>query len=132
MWIERTPEEIKQWEKKAESEASSHGWLIAGTVWLLVSICLASGVSIFYGSGTIIATQTNVTGIFWFRFLLYGLLAAPFAYWVFRRERKKEHIKIKQRTVCPQCDTSASGNAGATCRCGGSFVLTSTVKWIEK
>ena len=132
MWIQRTPDEIALWQKRAEGEASSHGRLIAGISWLLVSIFGACGWTFLYSGGTGIVMQKEISGSFWMRLALFGLITAPFFYWIFRYERRKELAKIKLRTVCPQCDTPASGNAGTACKCGGSFVLTSTMKWVEK
>jgi hypothetical protein len=132
MWVHRTPEEMIQWEKRAEQEARSHGWLIAGIVWVLVSIFAATGCYILFSGGTIAATQSNVSGRFWSRLPLFAIVIAPFAYGIFRYEKKKELAKIKLRSVCPQCDTVRSGNAGMTCQCGGLIVPASTMKWIEK
>lgn len=132
MWIKRTPEEIAQWEKGAERQASSHGWIIAGPVWVLVSVFAASGFYTFLFGGTVVATQQSASDSFWFRLPIFGVVAAPFVYWIFRHERKKELAKIKRRTICTQCDTAASSNAGTACECGGSFVPSSTMKWIEK
>jgi len=131
MWIQRTPEEVAKWQKSAESEACSHGRFIGGIVWLLVAVCLAGGWFFFLSSGTGIVGQREVTGSFWLRLPIYGLVAAPFAYFVFRYERKKELAKILRRTICPKCDTPAESNIGATCKCGGSFVPSSTMKWVE-
>jgi hypothetical protein len=132
MWIKRTPEEMVKWQTNAEREAISHGRLIGGIVWVLVSILGATGWFIFSNGGSGLAVQREVTGSFLLRLPMFGLLAAPFAYWIFRRESKKELARIICRTVCPQCDTAGSGNAGSTCKCGSSFVRSSTMKWVEK
>lgn len=132
MWTPRSPEEITQWHKNAEREAISHGRMIAGIVWVVVAIVSASGWLFFLSAGTGIAIQRNVTADFWLRVPVFGLIAAPFAYFIFRTEKRKELARIKLRTICPACDTSAENNPGAACKCGGSFVLASTLKWIEK
>ena len=131
MWIQRTPEEIARWQKASDSEACSHGRLIGGIVWLLVAVSSAGGWFFFLSGGASILSQRDVSGGFWLRLPIFGLVAAPFAYFVFRYERKKELAKIVRRTICPQCDTTAENNAGAPCKCGGSFVPTRTMKWVE-
>jgi len=132
MWVQRTPDEIAEWEKAAEIEARSYGRLIAGMVWILVSLLAAGGWFAFFGGGAAIAVQRDVSGGFWSRFPILAVVVAPFAYWLFRREKQKELAKIVRRTICPSCDTADNDNAGVACKCGGSFVLTSSMKWVEK
>ena len=132
MWIQRSPEEVARWQKAAAREAASHGRLVAGAVWILIAVCTASGWFFVISGGAGMAVKREVSGGFWLRLPLFGLVAAPFAYWIFQRERRKELAKIARRTICPACDTAADGNAGAACQCGGSFVLTSTMKWTGK
>jgi len=120
-----------KWQNAAEREASSHGRLIAGIVWILVSIFAAAGY-FFIGGSVGIMGQQSVSGSVWLRLPVFGLISAPLAYWIYRRERRKELAKITQRTICPGCDASAEGNAGIGCKCGGNFVLSSTMKWVEK
>jgi hypothetical protein len=131
MWIERTPEEIVKWQKSAEKEARSHGQLIGGGVWVLVSIFAASGWYFFLSGGFGVVAQKDVTGNFWLRLPIFVLVSAPFAYWVFRHESRKELAKIERRTICPKCDTASNSNAGSSCKCGGSFVPSKTMKWVE-
>jgi hypothetical protein len=131
MWIQRTPEEIAKWQKAAEGEACSHGRLIGGIVWLLVAAFSAGGCFFFLSSGNGIVGQREVSGSFLLRLPIFGLIAAPFAYFIFRYERKKELAKITRRTICPLCDTPAEGNTGAARKCGGLFVPSSTMKWVE-
>ena len=38
MWVQRTAEEIAQWHKATDREARSHGRVIAGMVWLGISL----------------------------------------------------------------------------------------------
>jgi len=75
--------------------------------------------------------QRAVAGSFGLRFSVIALLLAPFMYWIFRCERRKELHKLSQVTICPQCDKAGDGNAGGTCQCGGKFVPASTLKWVE-
>lgn len=131
MWVQRTSEEVAKRHKSAEGEACLHGRLMGGIVWVLVAVSLAGGWFFMLSGGTGIVGQREVSGSFWLRLLVFGLVAAPFAYFVFRYERKKELARITRRTICPQCDTPAEGNTGAACKCGGSFVSMSTMKWVE-
>lgn len=131
MWVQRTSEEVARWQKDAESEACSHGRMVGGLVWVGVAILGAGGWFIFMSSGGGMAVQRPVSGDFWLRLPLFGLISAPFAYWVFCKEKQKELLKITRRTICPQCDTGAENNAGVTCKCGGAFVAASSVRWVE-
>lgn len=131
MWTQRTTEEIAKWQKAAEGEARAHGRLIAGIVWILVAVVGAGGWLFFSSGGNAIGFQREVSGSFWLRLPVFGLVAAPFAWFIFRHERKKELARIARRTICPQCDAAAEGNEGAACRCGGLFVPSSTMKWVE-
>lgn len=131
MWIQRTPDEVAKWQKDAEREACSHGRVVGGLVWVGCSVLAAGGWFVFLSGGAGVAIQRNVSGDFWLRLPLFGLISAPFAYWVFRRERQNELTKNTRRTICPKCDTGADGNAGATCKCGGTFVSASALKWVE-
>ncbi len=132
MWIQRTPDEIAKWNAAAEREALNHARLLAGIVWLLVCVVFAGGWSFIFASGTPVLVQINSPAISWLEFPTVVLITAPFAYWLFRHEKRSELRKIQQRTICPQCDTGGTGNAGASCPCGGSFVSTSTMKWVEE
>ena len=69
MWIQRTSEEIAKWHRASEREACSHGRLIAGMVWALVSVLAAGGWFVFVSGGAAVAVQRNVTGGFWLRLL---------------------------------------------------------------
>jgi len=132
MWIKRTPEEMIQWENRAQKEARSHGWLIAGIVWVLVSIFGATGCYFLFSGGFTVVAQDDSSGRFWSHLPLFEIFAVFFAYWIFRYEKQNELARIRLRTVCPQCGTVGSGNAGTTCQCGGSVVGANTMKWVEK
>ena len=131
MWIQRTPEESAKWQKAAESDARSNGRLVGGLVWVASSVVAAGGWYFFLSGGAGVVVQKDVGGSFWVRLPLFGLLAAPFAYLVFRYESRKALRKNLARTICPACDTGSEANAGATCQCGGTFVSASAVKWVE-
>jgi hypothetical protein len=96
-----------------------------------VAVSFAGGWFFLLSNGTGFVGERDVSGNFWLRLLVFGLVAAPFAYFVYRYERKRELARISQRTICPQCDTPAEGNAGASCQCGGLFVRSSAMKWVE-
>ncbi len=132
MWIQRTPDEVAKWNAAAEREAFNHARLLTGIIWILVCVIFAGGSSFLLASGTIIPVQMNSSAISWLEWPSIVLITAPFAYWLFRREKRSELKKIQQRTICAQCDTADSGNAGVSCQCGGSFVLSSTMKWVEE
>jgi hypothetical protein len=131
MWIQRTPEETAKWQQTAESEARSHGRFVGILVWVAFSVLGAGGWYVFLSSGAAVAVQKDVAGSFWGRLPIFGLIAAPFSYFVFRYESRKSLRKDVARSICPKCDTAAEGNAGTTCQCGGAFVSASTVKWVE-
>jgi hypothetical protein len=106
--------------------------MIGGLVWIVVAVLSAGGWFIFLSGGAGIVGQREVAGSFWSRLPIFGLIAAPFAYFVFRYESGKELARITRLTICPQCDTAGEDNAGVACKCGGAFVLAGTMKWIEK
>ena len=132
MWTQRTPEEVEKWRQAAANEACSHGRLIGGLVWVAVAVLAAGGWFFFMGGNAGVAIQRNVSGGFWLRLPIFGIIAAPFAYFVFRTERRKERARIAARTICPQCDSAGEGNANTPCQCGGTFVSASTMKWVEQ
>jgi hypothetical protein len=49
-----------------------------------------------------------------------------------RREMGNELMKACRRTICPTCDIAGDSNAGATCRCGKTFVAQRTMRWVEQ
>src|ERR1043166_4510561 len=116
MWIERTAEEVAKWHEATAREARSHGRLIGGMVWVLVSLLGAGGW--FVGVRAGLAVQHTVAGSFVVRLLLLAVLVFPFAYWVFRRECKSELQKATRQTICPKCDISSERNDGSVCECG--------------
>ena len=130
MWIKRTPEEVAKWHEVTARDARSHGRLIGGMVWVLVSLFGACGWFVSLSAG--FAMQRSVAGSFWVRLLVIGVIVFPFAYWVFRRERRSELQKLTRRTICPKCDASSESNDGTACECGGAFVPQSTMKWIDE
>jgi len=130
MWVQRTAEETAKWNEAAIREARNHGRLIAGMVWILVSAGLAGG-WMASAQFAVIADTTQVGGSFWSRWPTFGLIMLPFCWWLYRRESKRDLATALNRTICPRCETASEGNHGSACKCGGSFVPQSTVKWEE-
>jgi hypothetical protein len=84
---------------------------------------------LFYSRAGII--QHHVTGSFGARLAIFGVVLAPFCYWLYRHERGRELAKAYRRTICPTCDIAGEGNTGAACRCGETFVPQNAMKWVE-
>ena len=129
MWIRRTPEEEAQWRASAEKDARSHGLMIGLLGWGGAVILLSSGWLVNFSTG--MAVQKNYGGTFWMRLLIFGVLGSPIMFIACRLESRRAFRKDLARTICPKCDTPAEGNAGRTCQCGGAFVPSSTMKWVE-
>jgi membrane protein implicated in regulation of membrane protease activity len=130
MWIQRTPEEVQKWHQSSEREARGWGKIMGGIVWLVVPFLAAGGWLFFFRGGVLSPRAT--AGNFWMRCVIFAVLTIPFAYWVFRRESRKELEKLTRGTICPQCEETGEGNAGTTCACDASLVHQSTMKWKEE
>ena len=130
MWIPRTPEEVTKWHIATQREARMHGWLIAGLVWLILTAILAGG-WIAGGRAGVIAQDSVAGGSFWSRFPIFAIAGLPVAYFLYRRESRRELANSLQMTICPKCETAGEGNAEVTCGCGGIYVLQSTVRWTD-
>jgi hypothetical protein len=131
MWIPRTPEEIMKWHAATKREARSAGWLMAGLSWLGITALLAGG-WIAGGRAGFITQDSVAGGSFWSRFPIFAVAGLPVAYWLFRRESRREFENAMQMTICPKCEATGEGNAGAVCQCDGTFVLQSRVRWEEE
>jgi hypothetical protein len=129
MWIQRTPEEVAKWHEATAKEARSHGRLVAGLVWVGVAVFVAGDWFVSFRGG--FATHSSTTGSFLVRLPIVAAVALPFAWFVYRRETRSELAKLSRQTICPQCDTSGEQQAGNSCECGGKFVPTSTVRWVD-
>jgi hypothetical protein len=130
MWIPRTPEEAKKWHATTVREARTAGLFIAGLVWLGLTVLLAGG-WIAGGRAGVIAQVSVSEGSFWGRLPIFALAGLPVAFYLFRREQSKELEHSTNMTICPKCDTAGEGNAETPCNCGGTFVLQSTVRWLD-
>jgi len=131
MWVPRTSEEVNNWHAATKREARTHGLLMAGLVWAGITALLAGG-WIAGGRAGVIAQNGVAGGTFWTRVPIFAVLAVPFAFWLFRRESRRELERAANMTICPQCDTAGELNTGAACDCGGTFVLQSTVRWVDE
>ncbi len=129
MWTQRTPEEVAKWHEATEREARSHGRLIAGIVWVGVSVLVAGGWFVSFRGG--FATHSSTSGSFWLRLPIFAALALPFAWFVYRRESRSELAKLTRRSICTKCEASGESEPGTACQCGGTFVAASTVRWVE-
>jgi hypothetical protein len=98
--------------------------------WGIAVILLSVGWVVNFSTG--MAAQVSYGGTFWMRLLIFGLLGSPIIFIARRVEGRKALRKQMAGTICPKCDTAAEDNAGATCKCGGAFVPSSTMKWVEK
>ena len=130
MWVQRTTAETEKWRTAAASEAHTGGMVVAGVAWLVLTIILAGG-WIAGGRVGVVAEQSVAPGNFWARLPIFAVLGLPVAYWIYRRERRKELERSAQMTICPKCEIAGEGNADAACECGGKFVLQSSMRWID-
>jgi hypothetical protein len=130
MWIQRTPEEVAKWHAATHREARSHGRLIAGMMLVVVPPLVAGGWLVSLRTGA--AVQQGTSGNFWARLPIFIAVTLPIAWFVYRRESKRELAKLTRRTICPKCEACGEGNDGASCGCGGTFALGSTVRWIDE
>jgi hypothetical protein len=129
MWVQRTPEEIAKWRSSAEKEARSTGLTIGLIGWGLAVILLSAGWVVSFRGG--MAVQRNFGGTFWTRLPIFALLASPVIFIARRVESRKSLKSAELRTVCITCDSVGENNASAACNCGGTFVPSSTVRWVE-
>ena len=129
MWIQRTPEEVAKWQKDAEKQARADGLMIGVMAWIIAVLVLSAGWVVSFQTG--MAVERSFGGTFWTRLPIFALLCSPIIFVARRFESRKALRKAQFRTICPKCDTAGVSNAGATCQCGGAFVLSSTMKWVE-
>jgi len=97
--------------------------------WAIAVLVLSAGWVVSFQAG--MAVQRSFGGTFWTRLPIFAVLASPIIFIARRVESRKALRRAELRTICPKCDTAADGNAGATCQCGGTFVPSSTVKWVD-
>ena len=129
MWVQRTPEEVAKVQKDAERQARSDGLIIGIIGWAVAVLVLSAGWVVSFSTG--MAVQSSSGGTFWTRLPIFAVLASPIIFIARRVESRKAVRKSQLRTICPGCDRPDEGNAGARCQCGGTFVPSSTIKWVE-
>jgi hypothetical protein len=131
MWVERTPDEVAKWRAAKTRAARRYGAIFAGSIWVAVSILATCGWSFFSSGGGVVAVQRDVSGRVWWVMPLAILMIFPFVYFCFRQQSRSRLREYERLTICPKCDSAGDNNAGAQCQCGGTFVPSSTVKWVE-
>jgi len=129
MWVKRTPEETVKRQQDVIRQARSDGLTIGIIGWVLGALVVSAGWVVSFRAG--FAVQTNFGGTFWTRLPVFAVVCTPIVFLARRIETKRAVRNAQLRTVCPQCDTAAEGNAGVPCSCGGTFVPSSTMKWVE-
>jgi len=130
MWVQRTAGEREQWHRTTARDARSHGLIIGGMVWVVLSLMLAGG---WVASAQFaVVAESGGSGSFWKRLPILAIVILPLCWWISRREGKRKLHSAIHRTICPKCETAAEGNAGLSCDCGGSFMPQSTVKWSDE
>jgi hypothetical protein len=130
MWIQRTPKEIESWHTSTKRDARFQGFIFAGGVWFCLNVILAA--SWIAGGYAGLVAQDSVTEVgFWRRFPIFAVAGFPVAYWLFKRECKKETERAGHMTICPKCERAGENNEGQTCGCGSTFVAQSGVRWVD-
>src|SRR5262249_17116301 len=99
MWVPRTPEEVIKWQAAADKEARFQGVLFGVLIWAGVVFALSAGLVV---SSRWITLQQSVSGTFWTRFPVFAIPGLPFAFWLFRREKKAHLDRAMQMTICPK------------------------------
>ena len=129
MWIQRTPEEISRRQKSVEKEALSQGWIFGVLGWLAVVVVTSTGWLFCLQFG--IVAESRFGGTFWSRLPVFAVIGLPIIFLTRRSVSKGILEKAARRTICPKCDTPSEGNAGETCKCGGAFIATKEMKWVD-
>jgi hypothetical protein len=131
MWVERTQDEVTKWRASKTRAARRYGVIFAGSIWVAVSIMVIYGWSLFSSGGVVVAVQRDISARVWWVMPGAILMIFPIIYFCFRQQSKSRLREYDRFTICPKCDSAGDNNAGAPCRCGGTFVPSSTVRWVE-
>ena len=131
MWVERTQDEVTKWRASKTRAARRYGAIFAGSLWVAVPILAISGWSFFSSGGVVMAVQRDVSGRVWWVMPGAILMIFPITYFCFRQQSRSRLREYERFTICPKCDSAGVNDAGAQCQCGGTFVPSSTVKWVE-
>lgn len=129
MWVQRTADEMAEWDRRSGREARFHGLMIAGVIWVVVPIIALSGW--FFSPRSGVAVQTNPSAQWWVRVVATVIVALPIGLYAYRRERRKELAKLMQQTICTTCEAMGGGDGGRDCACGGRMVELREVKWVK-
>ena len=129
MWIRRTLEEESRSLAVAQQEARFKGLMIGLAGWGIAVVLGSAGWVVSFSSG--MAVHRSYGGSFWLRLVIFGVITSPIIFFA-RRVESRRALQDLARTICPNCDTPATGNAGSPCPCGGEFVPASSMKWVEE
>jgi len=127
MWIPRTKEEQDRWTARTHAQARSFALGIGILVFIGVTSAMYFGVSLVAAHRMFMGPSSRPMG------LIGALLAGAFiGLGVFRDVRRSELKKHLSLTICPRCGTMGQLNEGEKCGCGGEFVKTSKVRWVDE
>jgi hypothetical protein len=129
MWVQRTPEEVANWRSAARKRGRLDGLMIGVMAWIIAVMVLSAGWFVDFKTGVMV--ENKYPGTFWTRVPILALVASPLIFIAGRFGAKRELRNEEHRTLCPKCETVGNDNAGTTCDCGGAFVLTRELKWVE-
>jgi hypothetical protein len=129
MWVQRTPEEVANWQSTASKRGRSDGLTIGAMAWIIVVVILSAGWIVDFKTGVVV--EYRYPGTFWTRLPILALVGSPIIFIAARFGAKRALRNEEHRTLCPKCEMMGNDNAGATCECGGAFVLARELKWVE-
>ena len=118
MWIERTPEELKEVESKRLQKRIG--------IAALVALGVTVGPLIYMKESPGGPTRRPMEFDDWLKILPFTLFLGVIAGWFFLM-----FYRGKQMVVCPKCDTTKSADSIWDCSCGGTFRYIDEMKWIE-
>jgi hypothetical protein len=127
MWVRQTSEDMERAKAFAEKNARSHGLLMAGPVWLLVTFVGPSVRFLLISQGIIVESDKP----YWPQVPFYAAGATIVTLIVYRIEKKRDLRKSINDAICPKCDGAREGGIGTKCACGGEFVPLREMKWVE-
>jgi hypothetical protein len=129
MWVKRNVEELQRSVAFEKKDATFHGFLIGGIVWVLASVAFAGGWIASFNLGFAIPPDGHVD--FWRRLPIGATIGLPICLFVFWFEKKRAFSKSMVRNICLKCGTIRETGGASACSCGGERAPTYTMKWIE-
>jgi hypothetical protein len=129
MWVQRTPEEVANWRSAARKRGRSDGLMIGVMAWIIAVMVLSAGWFVDFKTGVVV--EHHYAGTFWTRLPFLALLGSPIIFIAGHFGAKRALRNEEHRTLCPKCEELGKNNAGATCACGGTFILARELKWVE-